>query len=230
MEFKKGILSADGARRLVVPHLAGSQVDYELNHHKRIGAYAGEIYHQGTRLGWGMTLGRNGIIPSLDEDPNAPELEGETEVSSCDARISAGQASDSVEENIERFVKEHGIGGYIHEIANTSALFAGDRSRCFEMRLERLGVSADLHVYVGLAIRKMKVEDALRHLAEVAESYGGEPDFATWNDQNDEGYCEQLLGREVAEGLYRYYRETYERLVKVLGENLHQELANIVTR
>lgn len=61
--LKKGILSADGARRLSVPHLAGSQVDYELKRHERLGEYAGEIYHQGTRLGRIMVLGSDGIIP-----------------------------------------------------------------------------------------------------------------------------------------------------------------------
>jgi len=201
MEFKKGILSAAGARRLGVPHLAGPQVDYEPKYDEKLGAYAGEIYHQGTRLGCSMTLGRDGIIP-------------------CDEVM-------DVEESIEQFVKRHSIEGYLSESASLSAVFLPESTRCFEVSLSRNGVTVSFSAYVGLAHPRMAVPDALRHLAEAAENYRGEPDFATWND---EGYCEQLLGREVAEGLYRYYRETYDGLVKVLGEDLCQDLMHLVTR
>lgn len=64
MEFKKGILSADGARKLGVPHLAQCQVDYEPKYYQELDRHAaGEIYYQGTRLGALMSFGYDGIIP-----------------------------------------------------------------------------------------------------------------------------------------------------------------------
>jgi hypothetical protein len=131
------------------------------------------------------------------------------------------------EQSIEQFVKDHGIQGKLCEVANTSAVFLWE-CRCLEVCLSRNGVTAKLHVYVGQAYPAMSVPDALGHLTEVAQRYGGEPDFETWNNQNDGGYCEQKLGRETAVGLYNYVRETHEGLVEVLGRDLHQELVALM--
>jgi len=78
-ERKKGILSAAGARRLGVPHLAGAQVEYEPGQHERLGEFAKHIYHEDRWLGGGMALGSSVIscdyaeqmrtlLASLDKD------------------------------------------------------------------------------------------------------------------------------------------------------------------
>jgi hypothetical protein len=136
----------------------------------------------------------------------------------------------SVQENIEQFIEEAGISGQPHEVANTSDLFPRNNNRCYEVRLSREG-SADyeyLYAYVGLGIHDMSLADMLRHLIDEAEHYGGWATFDEWNRQNDEGYYERELGRETAEKWYSYCRETYYALIKVLGQDLYEKLANIV--
>jgi hypothetical protein len=125
---------------------------------------------------------------------------------------------------MEQFVKDHGIGGCICESAIFSAVFLPERTRCFEVALSCNGITVSLSAYVGLHHPTLTVPAALRHLAEVSQHYDGEPDFATWDDE----YCEQLLGREVAEGLYDYHRETYKGLVELLGKDLYQELVALM--
>ena len=73
--LKTGMLTAAGAKRLGVAHLAQSQVDYEPRYHARLGKYAGDIYHQGTRLGSTMILGEDGILPCREETKKTEHTE-----------------------------------------------------------------------------------------------------------------------------------------------------------
>jgi hypothetical protein len=61
--WKEGILTAKGAARLGVAHLAPCYVAYEPREHETRGIYAGEILYHGIRLGCDMPLDSSGILP-----------------------------------------------------------------------------------------------------------------------------------------------------------------------
>jgi hypothetical protein len=65
-KWKEGILTAKGAARLGVAHLAPCYVAYEPREDETDGAYAGEILYHGIRLGCNMSLESSGILPCDD--------------------------------------------------------------------------------------------------------------------------------------------------------------------
>jgi protein gp37 len=178
------------------------------------------------------------VTAILPDDPENSEFEGEeavyyvtvggTEIEQAFSYWQLKPTQPHGEEGIEQVVSQHGLLCHLSAHVSTSEVFPPERSRCIEVCLERLGVTVSLLAYVGLAHPPMTVPAALRHLVEVATSYEGEPDFDTWNAANDEGDFQELLGREVAEGLYRYSRETCQELTRVLGKDLYQKLVEIV--
>jgi hypothetical protein len=66
--WKEGILTAKGAARLGVAHLAPCYVAYEPREDETRGAYAGEILYHGIRLGCDMPLDSSGILPCDREE------------------------------------------------------------------------------------------------------------------------------------------------------------------
>jgi hypothetical protein len=136
----------------------------------------------------------------------------------------------SREEKIERFIEKHGLGGQPYEVPNTSEL-SPRPGRCYQLRLTRKGTTAFevFQIVAGKSIEEMTLAEALWTLAEDAEKYGGYDTFERWNHENDEGYYERELGRETAVLMYENSRTAFNGLVKVLGEDLYQELNSLIT-
>lgn len=130
------------------------------------------------------------------------------------------------EQKIEQFIEQHKIGGQPYEVRNTSELHPRP-GRCYEVRLARQGATdfEVLQVYAGSSIEEMTLAAALWTLADEAEKYGGHETFERWDQENN---YERELGRETAEMLYESSRSAYNSLVKVLGEDLYQELLNLI--
>lgn len=140
----------------------------------------------------------------------------------------------ATEQQIETFIDEHGIciGEFgiatePHRCTNTSKFWGGN---CFETKLTKEGIESYecLYTYAGVAVYEQTLASALWFLVEEAEyAYGGWETYEAWNHEHG-GYYEKELGREAAEGYYEYGKEAYQKLTKILGQELYEKLSQIV--
>lgn len=145
----------------------------------------------------------------------------------------------NVKADIEEFIERYQLDGTVQEVGNLSDIFPSHSNRCYEVKLwqkdtfgtmKQQGVEPHheyLYFYVGLGVLDVDLPDALRHLVDEAEHYGGWETFEEWNYQNDDGYFERQVGREGAEGFYKYCKECYHAFMKIIPDS-YEELSDIV--
>ncbi len=131
-------------------------------------------------------------------------------------------------EIVEQLIEKYGIAGNAYEVANISTSYPRKLNRCYEVCLIREKIREYLYVCTGKGILEMSLAEALYNLVDSAEKYNGWEPFEEWNRQNDEGYYERELGKEGAKHYYNYSKETYQGLVKVLGETIYEELEKAI--
>jgi hypothetical protein len=135
------------------------------------------------------------------------------------------------EEQIVAFMQKYDLGGSAYEIENLygdEELHPAKYNNCFRVRLgPRTLAKTSFSVYINKSHKSIELTEALWHIADMAEAYSGLDTYKRWKEENENFI--QLLGDFVAREYYMLCRNTYEKLLHMLGEERYQELNSIVT-
>lgn len=144
------------------------------------------------------------------------------------------------DQKLESFVEEHGIcvGEFgitaePHRCVNTSKVWGG---HAYEIKLTREGVEGYewLYTFSGVGVYSQTLMQALWFAVEEAEHGGDLESYERWHQEYDYDYlfeedhsCEE--SQQIQKNWYEACKEYYEKLTKILGQDLYEKLSAIVT-